>query len=460
MSKTYRLTYDQAVQISRLCRQEQGTVAGSAAEASLMANLLETTPAYQQKYGDDIYSFVRYSGWFSRAAYWMDHGSTTEAITAAVRDVLINGNRTLPPYVNEHDCFSDISSATSCGSAINKNQRGAYQRDVTKIRNRYGSTYTFYCFPDENSDPFGYTSKPQPTEPLTAKKVVDLVQHYKGYEEKASAMWLDDFHRNAGKSNYQRFQPMAGAGNGSEWCQYTVDAIFVELAGSIRKARYYLCMPQNDGQMTGFTPDGAEFFQKAGRWYLMPEVGDVVYFWSDAKDRIGHTGIVVAVDKSRKTFTSCEGNTSGGSYSENGGTIASHEYSYANAGKKKERVQGFGRPRYDKNEGGWTVLDNRTFVGNVYMDELYRAPSAAEVDKWVQQIEAGKSYDGVIAGVRNSEEGMRAWISRCYWMLLEREPDQDGLEAWLTAMKAGKTRAGVVEGFKNSQEYKDLHKND
>ena len=74
-----------------------------------------------------------------------------------VEDVLVNGNSTLPPYVDEHDCFSDIRSI----STGDVRDRSAYIKDVTVIRNRYGATYTFHCFLHAHSDPFGYTSKPK-----------------------------------------------------------------------------------------------------------------------------------------------------------------------------------------------------------------------------------------------------------------------------------------------------------
>lgn len=35
--------------------------------------------------------------------------------------------------------------------------RSAYKQGKTIVKNRYGSTWTFWCFPDNTSDPFGYT---------------------------------------------------------------------------------------------------------------------------------------------------------------------------------------------------------------------------------------------------------------------------------------------------------------
>lgn len=143
------MTKQELEQIARLCVQEQGgSEAGVKGEASLMANLA-------RKHGRNVYEYVLNSGWFSRARYWMQYGHATSQQIDWVKDVLVNGNATLPSYVDEHDCFSDIAWI-STGSV---RDRSAYIKDETVIRNRYGSTYTFYCFLHEYSDPFGYTSK-------------------------------------------------------------------------------------------------------------------------------------------------------------------------------------------------------------------------------------------------------------------------------------------------------------
>ena len=148
------MTRNQLEQIARLCVQEQGgSEAGVKGEASLMANLA-------RKHGRDVYEYVLNSGWFSRAKYWMDNGHATQKQVDWVADVLINGHATLPPYIDEHDCFSDIAWIST--GAVR--DRSAYIKDVTVIRNRYGSTYTFWGFLHEHSDPFGYTSKPADTD--------------------------------------------------------------------------------------------------------------------------------------------------------------------------------------------------------------------------------------------------------------------------------------------------------
>lgn len=156
--KKYKLTETQLKKLARLCVQEQGSVDGVKAEASLMANLLETSKSRQNKYGTDgtaLYNWVREGGWFYKAAYFMDNTSVGSKYVEAVRDVLVNGNRTLPQYIDEHDCFDDIKYI-STGSIRN---RSDYIKDRTIVKNKMGSTWTFYCFPSSKSDPFGYTKE-------------------------------------------------------------------------------------------------------------------------------------------------------------------------------------------------------------------------------------------------------------------------------------------------------------
>lgn len=99
------------------------------------------------------------------------------------------------------------------------------------------------------------------------------------------------------------------------------------------------------GGYTAYTPDGADFFKKNGAWFTTPSEGYVVYFYNSNLKRIGHVGIVVSVDRARKTFKTVEGNTSSKEFTTNGGICAGHEYSYAAVGGTN-RVQGFGKPYF------------------------------------------------------------------------------------------------------------------
>ncbi|MBQ2946905.1 MAG: C39 family peptidase [Bacilli bacterium] len=155
----YNLTDDQVLQLASLAIKEQGTVKGAAAEASLMANLFEIKGSKYGTGADGLYNYVRNSGWFASSKKHMDARGASPEVVAAVRSVLVDGKRTLPGYIDEHDWINDISTATTNGKIISKNDRASYIKNNTILKNVYGATYTFYSFPDTKSDPFGYTSE-------------------------------------------------------------------------------------------------------------------------------------------------------------------------------------------------------------------------------------------------------------------------------------------------------------
>ena len=160
-ARKYDFTEDQLKRIASMCYAEIGSSENAMrAEAALMANLYE-------KNGDKkgtTSGFIKYittGGWFASAsvAYYNNPVTVSSKYLAAVKDVLVNGNRYFPVYVDEHDWMGDITSVSNNGVSFNKYSRESYIKDVTVIKNCYGSTYTFYCFPDSSSDPFGYISK-------------------------------------------------------------------------------------------------------------------------------------------------------------------------------------------------------------------------------------------------------------------------------------------------------------
>ena len=162
----YKLTEAQYKGIAKVCQREQGTVAGAAAEASLMANRFEL---YKKKNGTgtELYNYIRNNGWWGSPGRTMDNWRNVNSnIANAVKDVLVNGKRTLPQQVDEHDCIDcgsygyDVVKIKVNGRVItNKSElkkRSNYISGKTVIYNRYGAVYTFHSFP--SGDPFGYTN--------------------------------------------------------------------------------------------------------------------------------------------------------------------------------------------------------------------------------------------------------------------------------------------------------------
>ena len=181
----YNLTEEQLRGLARVCIREQDhNPKGIAAEASMMANGFEIRAkgtAHGKTGAEGLYEYVRngsendvffdtsqYGGSYN-TPYLMDTGHAHDGRTCEptpeeieiVRKVFVMGMRTLPAYVDEHDDIGDISSVTNNGSEISPSDKASYQQNVSVIHNIMGSTYTFFCFPQDNyvGDPFGYRSE-------------------------------------------------------------------------------------------------------------------------------------------------------------------------------------------------------------------------------------------------------------------------------------------------------------
>ncbi|MBQ8109556.1 MAG: peptidoglycan-binding protein [Clostridia bacterium] len=170
-----------------------------------------------------------------------------------------------------------------------------------------------------------------------------------GYLEKKSNADLDSKTGNAGSKNYTKYnrdmKAWAGsAGLSDQWCQNFVDWVFVTAFGleTAKKLIY---------TFTNYTPTGSNAFKKRDRYIKRgkgtPKRGDVIYFYSSAKGRIGHVGIVTKVSSS-KVYT-IEGNTDGSSaLVTNGGMVREKSYSLTST-----YVDGYGSVDYSQieNEG-------------------------------------------------------------------------------------------------------------
>ena len=177
--KRYNLSDTQIRQLANVFFIEQGNVTGVKACASHACNYLEK---WQSKKYTNPYDCVLYSGWWGKEGSVRDRmakNSASQAMIDGVRDVICNGNRTLPSYIDEYDWINDIVSAKNYGTEItNKQDRSQYKSGVTVVKNRYGSTWTFYCFPDGVNginDPFGYIWKP-----ANSSEVIEVNEAHSG----------------------------------------------------------------------------------------------------------------------------------------------------------------------------------------------------------------------------------------------------------------------------------------
>lgn len=95
------------------------------------------------------------------------------------------------------------------------------------------------------------------------------------------------------------------------------------------------------GSYFKWTKGGAGQFKRVGRWHKVPQKGDVVFFFSEALDRIGHVGIVS--DVLGQDLKTLEGNTSSAVADRNGGECREKIYKNFKVGDKLW-ICGFGRP--------------------------------------------------------------------------------------------------------------------
>ncbi|MBR3660972.1 MAG: hypothetical protein IKN63_03605 [Bacilli bacterium] len=184
IGKKYKLSASELKGLCGVAKAEQGSIDGAKAEATLMANRYELLKSSSKYYGKGLYNYVRNSGWFAHAAKHMSQGCPSDYLQA-VRDVLVNGNRTMPLYVDEHDCFNCNSKKCSNGnkgdicklevngktissmSKIKTRSNDYYIKNVTKVYTIYKQSssvkyWTFYAFAKKadgsnRGDPFGYT---------------------------------------------------------------------------------------------------------------------------------------------------------------------------------------------------------------------------------------------------------------------------------------------------------------
>ncbi len=173
-------------------------------------------------------------------------------------------------------------------------------------------------------------------------RLIRIAEAQVGYLEKRSNKDLDKKTANAGSANYTKYnrdlKKWTGVGSiDAQWCQAFVDWCFIEAFG-IAGAKKLLHV------FTNYTPTGSNAFKKRGRYVRRgggkPRRGDVIYFYSAAKGRIGHVGIVRKV--TRTMVHTVEGNTSGAStLVTNGGGVQKKSYRLTSA-----YIDGYGSVDY------------------------------------------------------------------------------------------------------------------
>lgn len=148
----YSLSEQEKKKIAAMVYAEYGDdLDGMKAVASHMANLYEF-----KKWGgytkSSFYGYISTSLWYAeRTRNWTYYNNLA---IEAVNDCIVNGNRTLPLYIDEFDMFpNDVYDPLDGDS---------YVRDLTGIRNRHGAVGKFWCLSENeaktDANIFFYTS--------------------------------------------------------------------------------------------------------------------------------------------------------------------------------------------------------------------------------------------------------------------------------------------------------------
>lgn len=169
-------------------------------------------------------------------------------------------------------------------------------------------------------------------------KVIKVEEAEIGYLEKKSANDLDDKTASAGYNNFTKFgrdmnkwvgSPFA---DGYAWCMTFQEWAFVTAYG-LDVAKKML------GIWTAHCPTSVQYFKDIKRWYKIPKVGDLVFFYNK-KMEYGHVGLVYKYDGNN--IYTIEGNTSPQSgVVANGGGVYRKKYAIG-----YYRIAGYGRPDY------------------------------------------------------------------------------------------------------------------
>lgn len=379
MSKKYNLSDTKIKHLAIICYREQDTNdAGIRACASQMCNYYEK---WQSKNFKDVYECVFGSGWYwskSKNKKWVkEHPDVPQSVITAVKDVIINGKRTLPEYIDEYDQLSDYAYIINDGVKHTDKEyimnRKNYHQDKTKVRNKFPNSdeYTFYCFPDGvlgSCDAFGYINKTVPTTVNTTKVTTFTTT----IPDKATT-WAEEIaaDQSHGYSQLERWGPDYD-------CSSLAIQSYIKAGVPIDKNKVYYTGNMDGLKNYGFVDVTKKINLETGDGLLR---GDILYY--HIKDTNGHTALYCGGGK----IVHARGQSYGSSATGDQGTeIAITNYTRS----KWQHVL-----RYLRYEGATTNTSNTTTVIIDVSDRrlLYYGRTGADV-KLLQNKLNEKGYFG------------------------------------------------------------------
>lgn len=241
----------------------------------------------------------------------------------------------------------------------------------------------------------------------TPDKVISVATAEVGYLEKSNTSNLYDKTAGASSGNYTKYWAELTSGmQGQAWCQAFVDWCFMKAYG-MNKAKELLKQPV----WNYYTPTCANYFIKAGQWYISPKVGDLIYFKNST--RICHVGLVYKVDAS--TVYTIEGNTSGGSQViANGGGVCKKSYKLTNS-----RIAGYGRPKYDASTTTTTTTPTQVVSTNKQIKNVVKVGDYLNVRKAPEGDVVRRLSNGAEITIYDYKDGWykignQQWVSADY----------------------------------------------
>ena len=139
--------------------QDSSDLSAQRLEVSQMANLNEVE--YKKgTTGSDLVSTLK-GGWYAQNSLnKANAGKYSDKSLQAVEEVLVQGKRTLPRHVTEHDFYGDITNIDLNPSTDTGKQNRRNMKPGDRIKNSMGSSYQFYKFAgvkgaEGSGDPFG-----------------------------------------------------------------------------------------------------------------------------------------------------------------------------------------------------------------------------------------------------------------------------------------------------------------
>jgi hypothetical protein len=100
------------------------------------------------------------------------------------------------------------------------------------------------------------------------------------------------------------------------------------------------------------------------------------------------------------------------------------------------------------------------FVAGLYGELLDRAPDAAGLSSWAQDIDQGMSRAQAAQDIWDAPEHRGLEVDSYYQMFLHRLADAAGRQSWVNAFLSGLSEAQVEQGFLMSAEYQATHSSD